>query len=302
MWTAGIIEAATRVLIHTAQIRNRTVTNGDHVQQLFQQFSEAGQNREKIQALLYDVTVNEFHDKDVLCRLRGMLEREANRVPLKIIPPHPAPHQEMAYQPAPAIFLQTLSQANREKAQIHQGLMQYMDEASLPEAVEAIHYYILTSVDMLGLIHDIALNSESACELTILDYLYRYLQTPHALLAEANHGAWGLIDDAWIIHNTAYRLIESGLFAVELFPFDWGQIASADNIVVRCLPVPLAQQLEALLLQFMNLIALESKDYQPKFSVDAHRYHPYMGQAQAIGAQPQQAWLPQPATRSFLHL
>ena len=257
---------------------------------------EAGQDREKLQALLYNVTVNEYQDKEVLWRLRSKLERNLNRIPMMQIPPHTAPYQDMVFQPTPAIFLQTLSQAPQEKKQLRQGMQVYVNAAILPEAVESVHYYILTSMDLLGLIHDIALNSESVSESTILMYLYRYLQTPHALLAEANYGAWGLIDDAWLIHNTTYRLIEAGLLAVELFPFDWTQITAADNIVVRCLPTTLTQQLEALLMQFMNHIAMEKRDYQPRFSHDANDYHPYIGQGQAVGAQ-----LPQTVNRSYIH-
>ena len=257
---------------------------------------EAGQNREKLQALLYNITVNEYQDKEVLWKLRCLLERNLNHIPMTHIPPLTAPYQDMAFQPTPAIFVQTLSQAQQEKKQLRQGMQVHVNAAILPEAVESVHYYILTSVDLLGLLHDIALNSESTSELTILMYLYRYLQTPHALLAEANYGAWGLIDDAWLIHNTTYRLIEAGLLAVELFPFDWTQITAADNIVVRCLPAALTQQLEALLMQFMNLIAMERKDYQPNFCPDANDYHPYIGQGQAVGIQ-----LPQATYRSFIH-
>lgn len=294
---AAIIEALTRVQIFTNRLQKRDTTEVDYIQHVLARWHEADDNREIIQSLLFEVTLHSEKDTEVYQRLRDMLERDLNRRPLTKSAIDTASGKNMPFELTPEIFLHTLTTLEQEKTEISLGLRGHIDAMRLPEATAEMHYYILSSVDLLGLLHDIALSSESPREVIIVKFLYRYVQMPHASLAAANDGAWGLIDDAWLIQNTAYRLIEAGIFARELFPFDWERIAKTDAIVIRCLPTTLRHQLEALLMQFMHLIALEVKDYQPHFCHDDNRYHPYMGQAQALGLHMQQL-----TCESFIHL
>ena len=203
-------------------------------------------------------------------------------IPLPPVQPPQQPENNMQFQPTPDIFQQTLSQVAQEKNEIRQGLQPFTDSMLLPRLTELVHYYVVTGVDLLGLLHDITQTAESASALRIVQSLYHYLQNGNDLLAESEYGAWGLIDEAWLIHNTAYRLIEAGLVAIELFPFNWDNITAADKVVIRMLPSAVARQLEARLLQFMNLIAMEVTDYQPQFSYQQDNYHPYMGAGQAL--------------------
>src|SRR5688572_15997834 len=39
--------------------------------------------------------------------------------------------------------------------------------------------------------------------------LYQYLIEPNDLLLDDSNGILGFLDDAWLIHNTAYRCVES---------------------------------------------------------------------------------------------
>ena len=187
----------------------------------------------------------------------------------------------MQFQPIPDIFLHTLSQTKQEQHEIRQGLQTFVDPSLLPELTELVHYYVVTSVDMLGLLYDITQSTETASAYRIVQDLYVFLENGNDALPEYKYGSWGLIDEAWLIHNTAYRLIEAGLIAVELFPFNWDNIITADKVIIRGLPVTVARQLEVQLLRFIDLIMMEVKDYQPQFSYHQDTYHPYLGSALA---------------------
>ena len=98
------------------------------------------------------------------------------------------------------------------------------------------------------------------------------------LIPESRYGVWGFLDDAWLIHNTVYRLAEAGMIDMRQFELDWPKIAAADRIVLSLLPQPVLQQLSASMMQYLNFLAVENSGYNPGFSSSGSAYHPFWPQ------------------------
>lgn len=251
-------------------------------QEIYTYLHEAGNNREKLQNLINMTIQAECLEPTLSLYLRGMIERHINSLPTPM-GFHAPQSLHMDFLVTPDVFQQALTHADKEKAEIEQVLQSFISAAILPDITETVHYYIVSSQDVFGLLHDIIFTSESQGSFSVLQQLCQYLQGQSNLHHESNYNTWELADDAWLIHNTAYRLVESRLIAAEMLPFDWDKIATADNVIVRCLPQLIIHQLETQLMQFMKIIALEVTQYVPCFSVGPRDYHPRMGHAHAVG-------------------
>jgi len=108
----------------------------------------------------------------------------------------------------------------------------------------------------------IRVSSPAGCE--VVNYLNTYLQNGDDLLPDS-YGRYGLIDDAWLIHNTAYRLLESGILPGDIFAVNWQAISEADQMVAVLLPTEIRAALEQYALQMLNIIAHEVQGYQPQY-------------------------------------
>ena len=100
----------------------------------------------------------------------------------------------------------------------------------------------------------------------------------------------GLLDDAWLIHNTVYRCIEAGFFGASDIGIQWDKIVQADPMALQMLPPQVRSVLEQVLLQYLQLISNELAQYQPQFmpQPQANSYAPYMDYGAAVGGAPQQ--------------
>ena len=92
-----------------------------------------------------------------------------------------------------------------------------------------------------------------------------------------------MLDDAWLILNTAFRLIESGLVPAEVVSVDWETIIPADYVVRSILPPQALSTLTAAIFQMLQLIGAEVGSYQPWFTPQENGYAPTMAAPEASG-------------------
>jgi hypothetical protein len=185
------------------------------------------------------------------------------------------------YLSPPESLVNLFSSAEKLHSQITASLEQYIVPDELPQASSDIHYYVTSSIDILGLLYDITFDSPHAASQIIVQYLHTYLA-----LRDSHHAThrdiFDCMDCPWLIHNCAYRLIESGLISAVLLPFEWQHIVRADDILVSILKCRKITEREGLLLDFMQLIAKQVTTYQPQFVHYTTDYHPYLGYAKAL--------------------
>lgn len=121
---------------------------------------------------------------------------------------------------------------------------------SAPVAVNALQLYC------------VGVNSPAGCEVT--NFLNVYLNNHDDLIPD-RYGRYGLLDDAWLILNTVYRLIEASLVPANILVIDWQAIIEADQMTVQIMPVDVRSILEQYVQQMLGLIVGEVQAYQPQF-------------------------------------
>lgn len=138
----------------------------------------------------------------------------------------------------------------------------------LTHSLEALSYYIESCPVALREFATAAASRASEPLVEVARGLYEYLLEPHDLLPDDSNGVLGFLDDAWLIHNVAYRCIGSGLLAAEQFSVDWNRIAMADHFALHLFPAPVKTALEGLLAQYSNLVAHQMRPFQPAETED----------------------------------
>jgi uncharacterized membrane protein YkvA (DUF1232 family) len=138
----------------------------------------------------------------------------------------------------------------------------------LTQSIEALSYYIEACPATLREFAVAAASTASEPLLQVAGGLYQYLVEPHDLLPDASNGVLGFLDDAWLIHNVAYRCIESGLLAAEQFSVDWNRIAMADHFALHLFPPQVKSALEGLLAQHASLVAHQMRAFEPAETED----------------------------------
>lgn len=93
--------------------------------------------------------------------------------------------------------------------------------------------------------------------------LYLYLTEPNDLLLDARNGVLGFLDDAWLIHNTAYRCVQSQLLDSRQFSADWSRIVVADGLALQLFPPHVKAALDGLVAQYSDLVGQEMGLFQP---------------------------------------
>ncbi len=139
---------------------------------------------------------------------------------------------------------------------------------ALTQSIEALTYYIDACPDTLREFAVAASVRGSDPLLQVASGLYQYLVAPHDLLPDDTNGVLGFLDDAWLIHNFAYRCIESRLLAVEQFSVDWNRIARADQFALHLFPPPVKSTLDGFVAQYSSLVAHQMRPFHPVESED----------------------------------
>jgi uncharacterized membrane protein YkvA (DUF1232 family) len=122
----------------------------------------------------------------------------------------------------------------------------YLDSA--PFALNALSSYIGSTGSPAGF--------------QVVTYLNNYLVNPNDLIPD-HLGLYGKIDDAWLILNTAFQLIASGLLPAQVIPLDWKTIIAADPVVRAIMPPQALAALTTVMQQMLQSIVAEVSTYQP---------------------------------------
>ena len=138
----------------------------------------------------------------------------------------------------------------------------------LTHSIEALSYYIDSCPVTAREFAAAAASTVSEPLLQVARGLYQYLLEPHDLLPDTSNGVLGFLDDAWLIHNVAYRCIESGLLAAEQFSVDWNRIAMADHFALHLFPPQVKASLDAILAQQSHLVAHQMRAFEPAETED----------------------------------
>jgi uncharacterized membrane protein YkvA (DUF1232 family) len=137
----------------------------------------------------------------------------------------------------------------------------------------AVDQYLSAATPASDAMANVAVAVQSPAGMQVAQYLRAYLVEADDLIPD-RYGAYGYLDDAWLILNTAFRLIESGALTVQQIPLDWQSIIAADPIVRALIPAQAMVALEQQLMQILNLIAAEINSYQPWMTPDGSGYSP----------------------------
>ena len=249
-----------------------------YVQSLMDQIEAAQDDGQKLREILYEVIRNEDKAPPIMGKMRVMLEQMIDQLPAGSSVSAPGPGQA-SLQIGPNFRGETAASAPSDpRDQLRQHLQGRVPAGELEAIVEFLFYYNETAGPSLDALAGVVQARASAAGATVVQHLVAYLQNPDDLLPESSYGYYGYIDDAWLIHNTAYRLVEAGILPPATFAVEWGNIQAADNLVRQLLPPMALSQLENTLMQYLQVIAAEIQAYQPQFMQGAGGYHPYMGE------------------------
>lgn len=144
------------------------------------------------------------------------------------------------------------------------------DRAGVRGMVQAYHANAMPALEAMGAA---ALAAQSAAGIRVVQYLNGYLEQGDDLIPD-HHGLYGQLDDAWLILNTAFRLIESGALTAAQVPIDWQAVTAADAAVRALIPPAAMSALEQQMLQLIQLIANEIASYQPWMTPTGNGYSP----------------------------
>ena len=173
----------------------------------------------------------------------------------------PAPETEWQPTPPPADMLDQVLASS--------GISEH-DQAGVRALVHAYHVNAMPALEAMA---TAAAEAQSVAGMRVVQYLNGYLQQGDDLIPD-HHGLYGQLDDAWLILNTAFRLIESGALTTEQVSIDWQAVMSADAAVRALIPQPAMEALEQQMLQLIQLIANEIGAYQPWMTPTGNGYAP----------------------------
>lgn len=248
-----------------------------YVKSLMERIDVAKNDPAALREILYEVIRNEQQAPQLLGQVRVTLEQMLDTFPTEAQATGQA-EEAASQQPVQEVRAATPANTPADpRDQLRQQLQGRVPDQDVEQVTEILYYYNESAANVLNALSTIAQSRSSAAGVAVVQDLQAYLQNPDDLLPENSYGYFGYIDDAWLIHNTAWRLVEAGVIAAEAFPVNWQHIQMGDLLARTLLPPVALGQLENILMQYLNLIAAEIQAYQPQFVQGGGGYHPYMG-------------------------
>lgn len=171
----------------------------------------------------------------------------------------------------------------RMREELRPHLSQKLPRDSVNAGVEEMCYYIASMRPNIMMIKELPGAIEMPAMAMVAQHLVSYLDNPDDLLPESKYGAWGYLDDAWLIHNTALRLVDAGLMLWNASSVSWDRIVRANKLATALLPVAVRIQLQDYLEQITELLRAEVSGFVPEYFYDDGSLNPSMWQAAAMG-------------------
>lgn len=142
--------------------------------------------------------------------------------------------------------------------------------------LEQVNAYLDSAPIAIQLLSSYSQGVKSQAFSQVVNYLHNYLTEADDLMPD-RLGRYGLLDDAWLILNTTFRLLESGLLPAQAAPLNWNVIVNADPVVRAIIPPDALTALTNIIFQMLQMIAQEINAYQPWFAPQGRGYDPFMG-------------------------
>jgi uncharacterized membrane protein YkvA (DUF1232 family) len=237
------------------------------LQKIYDEWNNAGDDPEKLEALLAKVVQNENLNPTTFRQVRAMVEQHLERAkPLK------KNEGSDAKNPFVRLTDSLTTTVSDCRKQISERLRQEIPTSQIEIIAELLCEYICNAPSSMEKLEEVALESPSRALFATVGFIGDYLENPNDLIPESRYGVWGFLDDSWLIHNTVYRLIECGIVNINNFELDWQRIAAADRIVLSLLPQSVLHQLNATMLQFLSFLDAEVSNYNPRFFSSGSNY------------------------------
>jgi hypothetical protein len=272
-WIERVIASCSKAQERLSPELQRTGDAIKVLQRIYDEWNAAGDNRQKLKAVLNKVDRNEHLNPGTFRQVRAMIEQHLERIPFD---PKPVDDPSRNQRIKLSDYLSTTASDCRK--QVSARLRQGFPAAQLDTISELLCEYICKAPSSLEKLEDIAVESPSRAFFATVGFIGDYIEDPNDLIPESRYGVWGFLDDAWLIHNTFYRLAEAGILDMSQFGLDWPRIAAADRIVLSLLPQPVLQQLSVSMMQFLSFLAAENSGYNPGFSSSGSAYEPFRPQ------------------------
>lgn len=172
-----------------------------------------------------------------------------------------------------------------EKDQLRQHLSGFLVPPNLDQVTEMLYYYISSAPHVLNMIEQLSNYYNSNAGRKVAFELKNYLNNPADLFPETQYGVFGKMDDAWLIHNVAYTMVQANIATPQYFGVDWNALVAANQIVMTYLPQTVTVQLNAIMMNLLNIIQQEiGSNFQAMFTQNAYnQYQPDMGNGNAVG-------------------
>lgn len=244
-----------------------------------ERYLAAGGHADTVRALLEAAKSGTVPDAEgtglLITRLEASLANHGSRptgvsplLPLSAVPPG---GQGSGWQ-APAPPLQD---------ELERRVAQAVPPEAVADCLRGVEAYIAAAPVALRALDAYARSAESPAGQQVVRFLQHYLANADDLIP-LHRGRYGLLDDSWLILNTAFRLIESGLLPVSAVPIDWQSavpidwqtIVRSDAVVQVIIPREALEALSAIVLQLLQTIAAEVQSYEPWFTPQGHGYAP----------------------------
>ncbi|UCF94659.1 MAG: toll/interleukin-1 receptor domain-containing protein [Desulfobacterales bacterium] len=265
-WIERVIASCAAAQEKVGRELERTGEGIEALQKIYDEWNAAGDDPEKVQALLNNVVKYEHLNPTTFRQVRAMIAQHLERI---------KPGRKPAVSASIQLTEKLSTTVSDCRKQISARLRPGFPAAQLDTISELLCEYICKAPSSLEKLEHIAVESTSRAFFATVGFLGDYLENPNDLIPESRYGVWGFLDDAWLIHNTVYRLAEAGIVNINQFDLDWPKIAAADRIVLSLLPPPVLQQLGATMMQFLRFLAAEISGYNPQFFSSGSTYDPF---------------------------
>lgn len=264
-WATRVLDANAAVQERGKAVMERLEASVDFAQQVMTALQAEPVDVGELERLLVEARAREAEDPELMGQVRQMLETALQEAPSWGEPAAPVSAEVATSVPEAG--------TGGDVSDLASLVASAVGEAQAPAALAAVGDYLQRAPAVVAVLGAIALQSQSAAGAEVVAALTRYLASEHDLLPESV-GEIGALDDAWLVHNTAFRLVEAGILQAGQIPVDWPTLIHADGIVLRLLPAHVVEGLAALVQQFLLRIAAEVQAYQPWMTPTGHGYEP----------------------------
>ncbi|MEP6819079.1 MAG: toll/interleukin-1 receptor domain-containing protein [bacterium] len=288
-WALRGMEQCNQSFKSLSELRDQVGQTLKFIQDVFARVQAAGDDRNAIQSILNEVIRNPKSDTKEFKVLISFIEGKLSTLPAVETPPVAIADD---VRTAASDLARKVSGLSLETTPVRNMRDSAPPNETAPNpALELVNGYIRSAPSSLQKFIDFASSLPSMALKQVANGLHAYLTNPNDLIPDDQNGLLGLIDDAWLIHNTIYRSIEAGFFGAQDIGIQWDRIVQADALVLQMLPPQVRNVLEQVLMQYLQLISNEVAQYQPQFmpQPESNSYAPFMDYGGAVGGTPQQS-------------